>query len=213
MRKAVISFPVNGVVPEKGRHSRLDARRIGVVISGMTALMLGVAALGGVPRNPVEVKVAPPELDGGPWFNTPDNKPLKLADRKGTVTLVHFWTFGCINCQRNLPVYARWQKQFAKRGLVIIGVHTPETENEKITANVAREIKRIGMTYSVMIDPQGENWRRWQQQYWPTVYLIDKQGYVRSYWVGELNENRAGGEAIMGAKIEALLREPYSRKP
>src|SRR5579871_2769771 len=182
-------------------------RRIAILAACAVAGVVGTAAFSIGQQNPIEINVTPPELVGGPWLNRPDNKPLKLADRKGKVTLVHFWTFGCINCKHNLPFYAKWQKQFEKQGVVVIGVHTPETEGEKVTANVAREVKRLGITYPVLIDRQGKNWTRWQQQFWPTVYLIDKHGQVRYYWEGELEWNHAGGEAIMTQKIEELLKE------
>ncbi len=157
--------------------------------------------------NPIILDVPAPELTGSAWINTPKNTPLKLASRKGKITIVHFWTFGCINCKHNLPVYARWQKQFAKRGVEIIGVHTPETDEEKITSNVSREVKHLGITYPVLIDKNGLNWNKWKQQFWPTVYLIDKSGHVRAYWEGELEWENSGGEAKMADIIDSLLKE------
>ena len=92
---------------------------------------------------------------------------------------------------------------------MIIGVHTPETEEEKVTANVVREVKRLGITYPILLDQRGVNWSRWGQQLWPTVYLIDRQGRVRYRWEGELEYEHAGGEAIMGRLVEQLLSEAY----
>ena len=112
-----------------------------------------------------------------------------------------------MNCQRNLPSYGRWQKRFANRDLLIVGIHTPETASEKISANVERKVKELGITYPVLLDQQGENWKRWEQQFWPAVYLIDKRGRVRYAWVGELDWNRAGGESKMARRIEDLLNE------
>jgi hypothetical protein len=91
--------------------------------------------------------------------------------------------------------------------VAIIGVHTPETPWERNTANVSREIRRLGITYPVLLDPQGENWNRWGQHYWPTVYLLDKHGRVRYRWVGELEYAHAGGEAAMARLVSQLLRE------
>jgi thiol-disulfide isomerase/thioredoxin len=151
--------------------------------------------------------ITPPELVGGPWLNTPKEAPIKLADRKGKVTVVEYWTFGCINCRRNLPSYARWQKRFEGRDVEIIGIHTPETDEEKVDANVVKKTKELGITYPVLLDQKGENWKRWEQRWWPTVYLMDKQGRVRYRWEGELDWKKAGGERIMGDLIERLLRE------
>ena len=86
-------------------------------------------------------------------------------------------------------------------------MHTPETEAEKVTANVARQVKKLGVTYPVLIDGKGVNWNRWGQRYWPTVYLIDKWGRVCYRWEGELEYGGAGGEAKMARLIETLLKE------
>jgi thiol-disulfide isomerase/thioredoxin len=141
--------------------------------------------------------------DASLWLNT--DKPVTFE--KGKVYVVHFWTFGCINCKRNLPHYDKWVKKFGK-DVTFIGVHTPETESEKKFENVKEAVKKYNIGYPVLFDPKNENWNRWQQQWWPTVYLIDKQGRVRYYWMGELEWQGAGGEAKMRRFIEQLLREP-----
>jgi thiol-disulfide isomerase/thioredoxin len=88
-----------------------------------------------------------PELMGDSWLNLPKGSRLSLASRKGKVTIVHFWTFGCINCKRNLPAYERWWRRFADKGVVVIGIHTPETEAERDLANVAGKVRELGITY------------------------------------------------------------------
>ena len=90
---------------------------------------------------------------------------------------------------------------------MIIGVHTPETEEEKVDKIVEKQVKKLGITYPVLLDQKGENWKRWEQRYWPTVYLIDKKGRVRYRWEGELEWKNAGGERIMANLVERLLRE------
>lgn len=194
--------------------SNMKTKRVFLGVSGLlitivTAFSLHSSHAQNQNLNPHIIKVKPPELvaSDDDWINTPENKPLKLESRKGKVTIVHFWTFGCINCKRNLPVYTRWQKKYSKKDVVIIGVHTPETDDEKDPANVAKEVKRLKITYPVVIDGKNENWKNWQQNFWPTVYIIDKKGFVRAYWVGELDWEHAGGEAIMARKIDALLKE------
>jgi thiol-disulfide isomerase/thioredoxin len=147
------------------------------------------------------------ELTGDTWLNLPKGSQLSLASRKGKVTILHFWTFGCINCKRNLSAYARWQKRFASKGVVVIGVHTPETEGERNLTNVVRKVKELGISYPVLVDAEKQNWRRWEQAVWPAIYLIDKHGRVRYMWEGELEYQGAGGEAKMTRLIEDLLRE------
>jgi peroxiredoxin len=149
---------------------------------------------------------AAPELTGDSWLNLPKGSKLSLASRKGKVTIVHFWTFGCINCKRNLPAYDRWWKRFATNGVVVIGIHTPESEAERDPANVAKRVKELGIAYPVLLDPDRQNWNRWQQRWWPAIYLIDKQGRVRYVWECELEYQKAGGEAKMTQLIVELLR-------
>jgi len=178
----------------------------------LRGLLLGFALVGSIQavnaqQQPIELKKAPAAFVGGPWLNTPHNRPITLASRLGKVTVVEFWNFGCINCRRNLPSYARWQKRFAQNDVAVIGIHTPETEGERSPAKVMQRVKDLGITYPILLDQKGTNWNRWDQQFWPTVYLLDKQGRIRYRWDGELDYNHAGGEAIMAQHIEELLRE------
>lgn len=148
-----------------------------------------------------------PELTGGRWLNTEGGAAVSLAARAGKVTVVHFWTFACINCRRNLPVYNRWHDRYSPKDVVTIGVHTPELEHEKSWSNVAAETKKLEIRYPVLFDPDYTNWNRWRQQYWPTVYVVDKQGVVRGAWIGELNYGGEKGEDRFAALIEKLLAE------
>ena len=161
----------------------------------------------GAGRQPDIIKLPAPELTGGPWINTVDGKTINLASRRGKVTIVEFWTFACSNCLANLPAYANWQKQFADKDVLVIGVHTPETASERVTANVARRVKQLSITYPILIDQEHDNWNRWQVEAWPTVYLVDKRGRIRYRWVGELNYRNAGGEAKLGQLVAQLLHE------
>jgi predicted transcriptional regulator len=93
------------------------------------------------------------------------------------------------------------------KGLTVIGVHTPETDEEKQIEKLRRKVKDNGMKYPVAVDGRGSTWRAWQNQYWPSVYLIDKKGNVRYRWDGELNWKEIKGEKIMRARIEELVAE------
>lgn len=157
---------------------------------------------------PVALRDKAPELIGGPWLNTPNNKPLTLASRKGKVTVVQFWTYLCENCRNNLPIYQRWHEKFGPKDVTIIGVHSPELKPEFVRANIEKAVKDFRIEYPVLMDLELRNWQRWDQQYWPAVYLIDKQGRIRYRWEGEMNFAGQTGEAAMAAKIEQLLAEP-----
>lgn len=149
-----------------------------------------------------------PELAAGTWVNTPEGKPITLADRKGKVTIVHFWTFACENCEHNMAAYGRIYREFAPQGVEMIGIHTPELEFEKKEANVKAAIAKKNIRFPVLIDAAGTNWKNWRQQTWPTVYVIDKAGYVRFQWQGELAWEGASGESQLAKEIKRLLKEP-----
>ncbi|MFO0898402.1 MAG: redoxin domain-containing protein [Pirellulales bacterium] len=146
-----------------------------------------------------------PELTGvDRWFN---GEPRSLADLRGKVVVLHFFAFGCINCIHNYPHYKTWQQHFAGRDMVILGVHTPETEAERQLEGLKAKLTDDGLTFPVAVDAQNQTWNAWGNHIWPAVYLIDKQGRVRYWWYGELEWNGAGGEAYLRGKIEELLGE------
>ena len=147
-----------------------------------------------------------PELtgDGVSWIQ---GGPLKLSQLKGKVVALHFYAFQCINCQRNFPHYQAWHESYADNGLVIIGIQTPETASERELARVAAAAKSDGMEYPVLMDAQSSNWKAWGNTMWPTVYLIDKRGFIRRWWQGELNWQGTPGEQQMRESIERLLAE------
>ena len=178
--------------------------RLGILIAFITALATASPATG---QEPATFKAQPPELEKRPekeWINS---KPLKLSELHGQVVVLHFWTFGCINCQHNYPSLKAWQKNFAKKGVTIIGVHTPETARERKIENVRRSAAENGLKYPIVFDKDGAIWKAWDNRWWPTTYLIDKQGFVRYRWDGELNWKGVKGEAVMRKKIEQLLAE------
>lgn len=131
-----------------------------------------------VPKGPK----APEIIQGGVWFNS---APLTLAELKGKVVLIDFWTYSCINCQRTLPYLREWNEKYKDKGLVIIGVHAPEFEFEKSEKNVAQAIKDFKLTYPIVQDNDFSTWRAYDNHYWPAKYFIDKDGYIRYTHFGE----------------------------
>jgi thiol-disulfide isomerase/thioredoxin len=101
------------------------------------------------------------------------------------VVLVDFWTYSCINCLRTLPHLKAWWSAYHDRGLVIVGVHTPEFAFEHVTSNVRAAVKRLGVSWPVMQDNRYRTWDNYANQYWPAEYLIDRQGRVRHTHFGE----------------------------
>lgn len=125
-----------------------------------------------------------PEFSGiAHWLNT--DKPLSMQDLRGKVVLVDFWTYSCINCIRTLPHVTDWYEKYKDQGFVVVGVHTPEFEFEKKTANVKEALVRYGIRYPVAQDNAFGTWTAYDNHYWPAHYLIDAKGIVRQYHFGE----------------------------
>lgn len=125
---------------------------------------------------------APEIIPGGVWINS---EPLSLQELRGKVVLIDFWTYSCINCQRTLPYLKKWHEKYAEKGLVIIGVHSPEFEFEKTEKNVRKAVQDFGIMYPVVQDNNFATWRNYYNRYWPAKYFIDKDGNIRHSHFGE----------------------------
>lgn len=173
------------------------------VLVSLLALPLSQAARGGVVRQPL----AAPEFTHTAreeWLNS---APLKLADLRGQVVFVDFWTFDCWNCYRSFPWLKDMETRFRDRGLRVIGVHSPEFEREKVTANIRAKIAEFGLTHPVMIDNDFSYWKAMANRYWPAYYIIDRQGVIRAVYAGETHAGDAQAREIESV-LEMLLQEP-----
>ena len=157
------------------------------------------------PREPCEgerggeVGNCAPELAGTQeWVNS---DPFTLESQLGKVVLIDFWTYSCINCIRTLPFLQTWHERYADEGLVILGVHTPEFEFEKVYDNVADATVDMGVAWPVVQDNDFTVWRSFANRFWPAKYLIDKDGVVRYRHFGE------GKYAETEEEIRKLLSE------
>ena len=142
-----------------------------------------------------------PELTNDTWLNV--DSPLRLADLRGKVVLLEMWTFGCINCQHVIPSLKEWHSKYKDQGLVVIGNHFPEFSYEADLANLKEAVSQNGIEYAVTQDNHGTTWKAYQNHYWPTLYLIDKQGHIRYIHIGE------GGYKETEENIKMLLAESY----
>ncbi|WP_197528405.1 redoxin domain-containing protein [Aeoliella mucimassa] len=147
---------------------------------------------------------APPLYGEGDWINA---SPMAAEQLEGKVIALHFYAFQCINCKRNQPAYREWHQAFADQGLVVLGVHTPELSSEREVDRVRQNARDADLQFPIVTDNQKQNWDAWGNSMWPSVYLIDKQGYVRYWWYGELNWQGAEGDKLMRARIAELLDE------
>jgi len=141
---------------------------------------------------------AAPELTAGEWINSTQ---LKLDDLRGRVVLIEFWTFGCINCRNTLPFIKSWHDRYQDKGLTIIGVHSPEFDEERKVENLRREVTSLGIRYAVVTDNDYQTWNAYKVEAWPTTFLLDKQGRIRWMHVGE------GGYDEAERLIQKLLAE------
>jgi thiol-disulfide isomerase/thioredoxin len=114
---------------------------------------------------------------------------------------VDFWDYTCVNCLRTLPYVQAWHERYFDKGLTVIGVHTPEFTFAQYEANVERGIREFGLTYPVVLDSNREIWKLFANRYWPTKYLLDKDGYLRYGHFGE------GAYAETERMIQELLHE------
>ncbi len=130
-------------------------------------------------------RVRAPELRGaGGWINA--EHPLELRDLRGRVVVLDFWTFCCINCLRVIEELRPLETRFGDR-LVVIGVHSPKFPHEADHAAVARAVRRHRIGHPVLDDPDLETWQQYGVRAWPTLVVIDPDGYVVALASGEGN--------------------------
>ena len=134
-----------------------------------------------------------------------NSEPLKLKDLRGHVVLIEFWTFGCINCRYILPSVKSWHDRYRDKGLTIIGVHSPEFDEERDIEKLRRQVVSLGIRYPVVSDNDYQIWKAYEVEAWPTIFLLDKQGRIRWMRVGEGNYDEAD------RLIQKLLAEKKRR--
>ncbi|MCR4311147.1 MAG: redoxin family protein [Candidatus Taylorbacteria bacterium] len=136
------------------------------------------------------------------FINTPDNGPVTLQNLIGKkVILLDIWTYSCINCQRTIPYLRSWHDKYKDKGFEIIGLHVPEFEFEKDYGNVVEAVKKLGVTWPVVLDNNSNTARAYGMRYWPEEYLIDIDGFIVHKSIGE------GNYDVTENEIQKLLKE------
>jgi peroxiredoxin len=148
--------------------------------------------------------LAPELIESQFWTS---EKPVKLTALRGKVVLLHFYAFQCHNCVANFDHYKRWDETLKRQGVEVIGIQTPETPSEREPEKVIAAAMKEGFKFPVLIDLESKNWNAWGNTMWPTVYVIDKKGYIRFWWQGELNWQGATTDKKVEAVIDQLLKE------
>jgi thiol-disulfide isomerase/thioredoxin len=144
---------------------------------------------------------APELIASEHWLNS---KPLTLKELRGKVVLLHFYAFQCHNCKANFDVYRRWHERYGDQ-VVVIGIQTPETALERDPLAVSQAAGDENLEFPILIDLESANWKNWANTMWPTVYVIDQNGYLRQWWQGELRWQGATGDAAIEAVVRELL--------
>jgi thiol-disulfide isomerase/thioredoxin len=183
-------------------NTRSAAILISVILGALAAaITIAGQPPPGVDATAAEARPAPEFRNISRWLNS---EPLAMDQLRGKVVLVDFWTYTCINCLNHLPYVKEWHARYKNQGLVVVGVHTPEFAYEKSTANVQKAIERLQIKHAVAQDNSYGTWSAFQNNYWPAVYLVDKQGRIVYSHFGE------GRYAETEKKIQALLSEQPS---
>jgi len=204
-------FIVVGLFIVTGLDQAVETKLLTADPFGITRLEQRLVPTGNGSNAPVEMSPGDvasypaPELVGiQGWINS---DPLTLAQLKGKVVLIDFWTYSCINCERTQPYLNAWYNTYRADGFVIIGVHAPEFAFEQVPENVQKAVTADGIKYPVALDNGFETWKAYANNYWPAKYLIDKDGRVRYTQFGE------GDYDVTESKIRQLLGESASTKP
>lgn len=146
----------------------------------------------------VSIARSAPALAEGEWISS---DPTTLEKLRGRVVLVDFWTYGCYNCINTVPTLKRFDAAYRDKGLTIIGVETPEFPSEKVVANVKKAVEKHQIKYPIVMDADGDSWRAFGIEAWPTVVILDKAGRIRYSHIGE------GAYAEQEAVIKTLIAE------
>lgn len=171
-----------------GRHrNMLIGIIVAIVVVGGLSYATGVTKLvlssfGSSTEYKSSESATAPDFASGEWINS---EPLTLKDLRGRVVLIEFWTFGCINCRNSLPFVESWHDRYREKGLTVIGVHSPEFDEEKNVESLRKQVASLGIRYPVVTDNDYQTWKAYNVEAWPTIFLLDKQGRIRWTRVGE----------------------------
>src|SRR5215831_9497910 len=155
----------------------------------LAALLSGAASMGAAQDATLPVEGVAPGFKGATgWLNS---QPIAANDLRGKVVVVEFLTYTCINWLRTMPYVRAWSEKYKDRGLIVIGVHTPEFPFEKDEDNVRRAVKEMQIPFPIAIDSDYAIWNAFRNQYWPALYFVDARGRIRHHHFGEGEYDRS----------------------
>ncbi|MBX3417655.1 MAG: redoxin domain-containing protein [Pirellulaceae bacterium] len=133
--------------------------------------------------------------------------PGPMSSLRGKVVILHFYAFQCINCRRNFDRYNEWVDRFQGQDVVVVGIQTPELPAERDPEKIRAAAIQDKLKFPVLMDLDSHHWNAWGNTMWPTVYVIDQEGYIRMWWQGELNWQGATGDQVVADAVTKLLGE------
>ena len=167
-------------------------------------LFIGISMAVSAESEEKRIPVRAPELtDGTGWLNT--DRPVYIKDLKGKVVLLDFWTYCCINCMHVIPDLKRLEAKYPDE-LVVIGVHSAKFTNERDSDNIRQAILRYGIEHPVVNDSEFRIWRSYGVRAWPTLVLVNPEGYIVGTVSGE------GNYEVLDKAISALIAEFSDKK-
>ena len=171
----------------------------------LITILLSLANISNANASTIVARPAPEftQTSADAWLGS---TPLTMADLRGKVVLVDFWTFTCWNCYRSFPWLNALEEKFVGKDFQVIGIHSPEFEKEKNKSAVEKHMKKYGLKHPTMMDNDFAFWRKMGNKYWPSFYLIDKRGFLRHVFIGETHEGDWRADIIENA-INDLLSE------
>lgn len=177
-------------------YRSLKCWQVSMVLLGVFSGVLGTLTF---PTHlQAQTGIPAPDITNEVWLNS---SPQQLRDLRGKVVMVEFWTFGCYNCRNIEPYVKEWHAKYSDKGLVVIAIHSPEFSYERSKDAVQEYIEENKIPYAVPIDNDFLTWKKYRNRFWPTLYLIDKQGLIQYVKIGE------GGYSTTEGHIQALLKE------
>lgn len=152
------------------------AMRAMIIASIALLFAAGAASLAGTPEKEFGVYKAKEIDKADSWINS---APLRLKSLKGKVVVVDFWAFDCEPCIKAMPHVVELHEKYAPQGLVVIGIHTPRTPDERDVTKLRAAVERMGIRFPVAVDGKSKLWRDYLCDLWPSLFVIDREGTVR----------------------------------
>lgn len=178
-----------------------------IAIAVVAALLFyAVGFLGSLSSGVIADPVPLPEFTSQSPQAWLQSEPLSVQDLRGQVLLLDVWTFDCWNCYRSFPWLNQLAHQYESKGLRVIGIHSPEFDHEKDPDRVLQKAREFKLDHPILIDNDFRYWRALNNHFWPTFYLVDKQGNLRARFIGETHAGDSNAQQIE-AMIQKLLAE------